>query len=248
MSLDLMSIQKKLGHEFVNTNLFLTAITHRSYRVKMNNSLVQASNYERLEFLGDAVLELVITSYLYRNFEKNEGELTAIRSNLVNRHVLAIVGTELGLENVILLSDQERAEMGKARDSIVADAVEAVLGAVYLEAGIEKATEVVYSLFLPHLTTLLASNEIKDPKTELQEWTQRNYKVTPLYKTLETRGKDHQKEFECGMFLKTRLIARAWGKSKQEAQSLAAKESLELLKNESKTARLAALIQKSQAS
>jgi ribonuclease III len=236
MSLDLQAIQSSLEYEFVNTNLLQTALTHRSFRIKSPNGLIQASNYERLEFLGDAVLELVITEYLYKNFDKSEGELTAIRSHLVNRHILAQIGQELGLDHAVRISDQERAEVGKARESIVADAVEAVLGAVYLEAGYTLVQKMIEKIFLPHLDILLASDAgVKDPKTDLQEWVQKHLKVTPSYKTLDSRGKDHQKEFQCGLFLGTRLLSTGWGKSKQDAQTMAARDGLEILKQETKT-------------
>jgi ribonuclease III len=240
MSTSLNTVESTLGYTFINSNLLQTAITHRSFRVKTENGLVQASNYERLEFLGDAVLELVITEYLYKNFDKNEGELTAIRSHMVNRFVLAEIGTELGLDHAIRISDQERAEIGKARDSIVADAVEAVLGAVYLEAGHDVVQEIIERLFLPHLQALLSGEAgIKDPKTDLQEWAQKHLKLTPIYKTMDSKGKDHQKEFECGLYLGSKLIVTAWGKSKQEAQTECAKLGLPLLKQES-TSRQAA--------
>lgn len=237
MSLDLQSLQSSIEYEFVNTNLLTTALTHRSYRLKTENGLVQASNYERLEFLGDAVLELVITEHLYTNFDKNEGELTAIRSHLVNRFVLFNIGKKLGLEYMIRISEQEKAEVGKARESIVADALEAVIGAIYLEAGYAKASEVVQRLFIPELTELLARNQdsIKDVKTELQEFAQKTLKVTPSYKTLDSKGKDHQKEFQCGLYIGGRLVATGWGKSKQEAQTEAAKLGLTVLKQETKT-------------
>ena len=150
---------------------------------------------------------------------------------MVNRFVLAEIGVSLGLDYAVRISDQERAEIGKARDSIVADAVEAVLGAVYLEAGHDTVVAIIETIFLPHLNNLLAQeNGIKDPKTDLQEWVQKHLKLTPCYKTIDSKGKDHQKEFECGLYLGSKLIVTAWGKSKQEAQTECAKLGLPLLK------------------
>lgn len=236
MSVTIDSFLSSLGYQFVNKNLLTTALTHRSFRVKTDAGLVQAANYERLEFLGDAVLELIITEYLYQRFEKNEGELTAIRSHLVNRHVLARIGHKLGLEQLIRISEQEKAELGKARDSIVADAVEALIGALYTEAGYETTKNIMLPLFLIELEQLDTQTAVKDPKTELQELAQKELKVTPIYKTLQSRGKDHQKEFETGLYLGNRFIAKAWGKSKQEAQTETAKIGLSLLKEATESA------------
>jgi ribonuclease III len=234
--LNLALIQSKINYQFEDSRLLVNAITHRSYlSFKKRNPEIKEHN-ERLEFLGDAVLELIVTEFLYTKYDKNEGYMTAIRSSLVNYKIIGEIGNELGLDEQILLSPGEKAELGRARLTIVADCMEAILGAIYLDGGYQKAKGFVHSFILVKLPDILASQSFKDGKTELQEYMQKNFKIAPRYEVLGSEGKDHEKTFFVGVFLNDEMLVSKSGKSKQDAETACAVDALDILK--SKVAKL----------
>jgi len=195
--MDLVRVQKNIGYYFKDIRLLRTALVHRSYLNEKDKLPEITEHNERLEFLGDAVLELIVTEYLYLRFNEPEGYLTSLRSALVNYKTLGKIGQKLGLDEEILISKGEREELGKARLTIVADAMEAVIGAIYLDSGMEACREFVKQFVFPNLEDIVQTKAYKDAKTLLQEFTQKHYKTTPLYKLLFTEGKDHEKIFLC---------------------------------------------------
>ncbi len=220
-----VELEKKLGVEFKDKNTLIQAFCHRSY-LNENPDFGLGQN-ERLEFLGDAVLELVVTSYLYSNYpEKPEGELTTWRAALVNSKVIGELADELNFHDYILLSRGESKENGKARLYILADAFEALIGAMYLDRGYEVAKDFVEKNLISKLPRIIELGLYRDPKSELQERTQEEVGITPVYSILEETGPDHQKYFVMGVFLKEELIGKGEGCSKKEAEEEAAKEAL----------------------
>jgi len=228
--MSLNQLQKKINYTFKDFLLLRTALTHRSYLNEKDRDLTILEHNERLEFLGDAVLELCVTDFLYKNYADKEGYLTALRASLVNYKLIGLVGQELELENLILLSSGEKAELGKARLTIVADGVEALLGAMYLDGGIEPCNDFVDKFVLTKLEEIIKNSSWKDDKTVLQEVSQKHFKVTPRYKVMETIGKDHEKTFRIAVVLGNELTAEGIGKSKQEAETNAAGNALILIK------------------
>jgi len=225
---NLTSLEEILGVHFKNKNLIRTALTHRSY-LNEHPKVPQEHN-ERLEFLGDAVLEFLVTEYLYKSFKnKPEGELTALRAALVNSQRLAEVARTLKIENYLLLSKGEEKDKGRARISILENTMEAIIGAIYLDQGIEKAKEFVKNNILVHLPEILQKGEIRDPKSQFQELAQERFAITPTYRTLKEWGPDHRREFLVGVYLDKKLIAKGHGFSKQEAEEEAAREALKNL-------------------
>jgi ribonuclease-3 len=227
--MDLVRVQKNIGYYFKDIRLLRTALVHRSYLNEKDKLPEITEHNERLEFLGDAVLELIVTEYLYLRFNEPEGYLTSLRSALVNYKIMGKIGQKLGLDEEILISKGEREEVGKARLTIVADAMEAVIGAIYLDSGIEACREFVKQFVFPNLEDIVQTKAYKDAKTLLQEFTQKHYKTTPLYKLLFTEGKDHEKIFYVGVWINKEKMAEASGKSKQEAETKAAQIVLEQL-------------------
>ena len=227
---NLALVQSQIGYQFVDIRLLVTALTHRSYLSFKKRDMSIKEHNERLEFLGDAVLELIVTEFLYTKYDKNEGYMTALRSSLVNYKIMGEIGNNLGLDEQILLSPGERAELGKARLTIVADCVESILGAIHLDGGYQKATDFVHRFILVKLPDILESQSFKDGKTELQEYMQKNYKVAPKYEVLGSEGKDHEKTFFVGVFLNDELLTSKSGKSKQDAETLCAVDALVILK------------------
>ncbi|MCD6094891.1 ribonuclease III [bacterium] len=225
---NLTSLEEILGVHFKNKNLIRTALTHRSYLNEHPN--VPQEHNERLEFLGDAVLEFLVTDYLYKSFKnKPEGELTALRAALVNSQRLAEVARTLKIENYLLLSKGEEKDKGRARISILENTMEAIIGAIYLDQGIERAKEFVKNNILVHLPEILQKGEIRDPKSQFQELAQERFAITPTYSTLKEWGPDHRREFLVGVYLGKKLIAKGHGFSKQEAEEEAAREALKNL-------------------
>ena len=215
---------QKLGLTFNNLDHFIEALTHRSY---LNENRGAGSHNERLEFLGDAVLELAITRFLYEKFpESAEGELTAYRAALVNTYSLAETAKQIGLNDMLLLSKGEKKDTGRARDIILANAFEALLGALYLDQGYEAADDFVARHLHPKIETVIATRAYQDAKSQFQELAQDKKGVTPTYKTLAEVGPDHDKHFTVGVFLGTGKIAEGTGKSKQEAEQSAAQAAL----------------------
>lgn len=222
MNANLDNLQEKIGIKFKNINLLKEALTHRSYLNE--NPGWQYDNNERLEFLGDAVLELVMTEELFNRFpDKEEGELTIYRAGVVNTKNLAAVAEQIGLADQILLSRGEaKSFAGRSRESISADAVESLIGAIYLDEGYAKAKEFIDKFIVPSLEKVTADGG-KDPKSLVQEIAQSRYKITPSYKVLSEEGPAHERTFRVGLYFNGDLKAEGQGNSKQEAETEAAK-------------------------
>ena len=222
----LSPLEERLGHTFRDRSLLLQALTHRSY-INEHADFAYSHN-ERLEFLGDAVLELVVTEFLYLNYANPEGDLTNWRAALVNAKTLAGISQDLKFEEFLLLSKGEaRDKDSKARMYILANGIEAIIGAIYLDGGMPAADRFIKEKVLSHLPNILALELYKDAKSKFQETAQELLGATPTYKVLEEKGPDHQKEFTVGVFVGHELIAVGRGTSKQEAQVAAAEAGLE---------------------
>jgi len=221
----LQSLEKQLRLKFKNLKLLKQALTHRSYLNEHPKEKIEHN--ERLEFLGDAVLELTVTEYLYQNFNNPEGDLTSWRASLVNTNTLSVLAKNLGLNNFLFLSRGEAQSVGKARDVILADAFEALIGAIYLDQGVKKTKEFINKNLLVKLPKIIEEKLYKDPKSHFQEIAQAQFKITPTYKVLKEEGPAHQKTFTVGLFLGDKLISRGQGSSKFEAEVAAAKKGLE---------------------
>jgi ribonuclease-3 len=213
-----------LGYEFENIALLVTAFTHRSY-VNEHRKSTREHN-ERLEFLGDAVLELVVTNFLFRNYEEPEGVLTAWRSALVRTESICEAGVSLGYEPLLRMSKGERGGSESARKHIVANAFEALLGAIYLEKGYAEAEKVVNTRIISKIDDILKTGSWRDPKSYLQELSQKHDNQTPDYRVIEEEGPDHDKKFTVGVYVKGREIGRGSGPSKQKAQGAAAEQGI----------------------
>lgn len=206
--------------------MLLQSLTHRSYLNE--HSDYEYEHNERLEFLGDAVLELIVTEHLYKNFANPEGELTNWRAALVNAKTLAGIATQLEFEDYLLMSKGEAKDKNsKARMYILANAIEAIIGAIYLDGGVKAAEGFIHKHILSHLPFILKNQLYIDPKSKFQETAQEMMGVTPTYKVLKETGPDHNKEFTVGVFLDKELVAIGSGTSKQEAQIAAAQAGLE---------------------
>lgn len=218
-------LEERLGHVFRDRSLLLQALTHRSYLNE--HSDFEREHNERLEFLGDAVLELVVTEYLYKTFPNPEGVLTNWRAALVNAKTLAGISRDLNFEEFLLLSKGEaRDKESKARMYILANAIEAIIGAIYLDDGMEAASKFIHGKILSHLPRIIELELYVDAKSKFQETAQEMLGITPTYKVLSEQGPDHQKEFTVGIYLEKDKIAEGKGTSKQEAQLAAAEEAL----------------------
>ncbi|MEK7535952.1 MAG: ribonuclease III [Patescibacteria group bacterium] len=224
----LEKFQEKIKYKFRNSDLLTQAFTHRSY-LNENKSFKLAHN-ERLEFLGDAVLELVSTEYLYEKYpKKSEGKLTSVRAALVNTVSLAGVAKGLDIDSHLLLSKGEAKDRGRARGVILANAFEALVGAIYLDGGYKPALKFLKEVLLEKADEVVAKNLWQDPKSVLQEKAQDTEGVTPVYKTIKEVGPDHAKTFTVGVYFGTKLIAKGTGQSKQEAETEAAKLALSVM-------------------
>lgn len=222
---DFSQLEDNLGVVFDNKNLIKEAVTHRSY---INENPDHGTDHnERLEFLGDAVLELVVTEYLFLNYNNPEGELTNWRASLVNSSMLSTVARGLEIEDFLYLSKGESKDQNiKARNYILANAMEAVIGAIYLDKDYQHAQRFILDKIVVYLDEILEKELYKDPKSKFQELAQEKAGVTPTYKVLEESGPDHDKHFVVGIFLKKEMVAKGEGTSKQEAQVAAAEEAL----------------------
>lgn len=214
----------KLGFEFSDIQLLVTALTHRSY-VNEHKKSVSEHN-ERLEFLGDAVLELAVTDYLFKNYSEPEGILTSWRSSLVRTESIGEAGDKLGYEPLIRMSRGEKHGSQRARQQILANAFEAVIGAIYLERGYGDAEEFIKKHILTKLEDILATGSWRDPKSHLQEVSQRIDGQTPVYRVLEEVGPDHDKVFTLGVFVGEKQMGKGSGPNKQQAQQEAARAAL----------------------
>jgi ribonuclease-3 len=220
---------EKLGGEFANIELLVTALTHRSY-LNEHRSTVSEHN-ERLEFLGDAVLELVVTEFLYGNYAEPEGILTNWRSSLVRTESIGAAATRLGFEALLRLSRGEKRGTDRARAQILANSFEAVTGAIYLDKGYEAAKKFITDNILSTFDDILKSGSWMDPKSHLQEVVQSQGGSTPQYKVLHEEGPDHDKIFTVGVYVDGELKGQGDGPSKQAAQVAAATAALALYKN-----------------
>jgi ribonuclease-3 len=217
---------EKIGNlHFKNKKLLQQAFTHRSYinehkRLKLDHN-------ERLEFLGDAVLELITTEYLYEKYPKEtEGDLTAYRSALVNANTLSDISRKLGMEKYLLLSKGESKDTGRARQYILANTFEALIGALFLDQGYEAAKRFIAHNLFPLTEQIVEEKLWLDAKSHFQEKAQEKMGVTPTYKTMQESGPDHDKHFTVAVFLGERKIAEGTGRSKQEAEQSAARNAL----------------------
>lgn len=222
---DLPDIEQRLDVKFKNKDLLTQAFVHRSY---LNESPdFYLSHNERLEFLGDAVLELVVTEHLYNKYpDKPEGELTTWRAALVNAKILASIAKDLGFNDFLLLSRGEAKETGKAREYILANAMEAFIGALYLDQGLKGSEKFIAKHILDKLPHILESKLFQDAKSTFQEIAQERVGITPTYTVLKEWGPDHAKHFRIAVFLGKEQAAEGEGSSKQEAEQEAAKNAL----------------------
>ncbi len=223
---DLQKLQKLLGVEFNDSQVLLSAITHRSY-LNEHREATQDHN-ERLEFLGDAVLELVVTDFLYNKYpEKPEGELTAVRAALVNTVSLSESSTKLGVNDYLLMSKGEAKDTGRARSYILANAFEALIGALYIDQGYETAKDFIATHLFPKTEKIVEKRLWQDPKSRFQELAQENVSITPTYETLGQSGPDHDRVFTVGVYLNKEKVAEGQGRAKQEAEQAAAEAAIE---------------------
>jgi ribonuclease-3 len=218
-------LQKSLGYQFKNEKLITEALTHRSYSKEFNN--------ERLEFLGDAVMDLIVGEYLFFLFpDKEEGFLSKLRAALVNEESFTKLAKELNLGKFLKLSNAEENNGGREKPSILSSAFEAVMGALYLEAGFDKTKEIALKLLKKVYPVINPDELLKDYKTNLQEITQAHFGEVPEYRVINTTGPDHKKQFEIGVYIQGKKYAVAKGKSKKVAQQEGAKKTIEILKKE----------------
>jgi ribonuclease-3 len=225
--------REHLGFEFADIQLLITALTHRSY-VNEHKKSVSEHN-ERLEFLGDAVLELVVTDYLFKNHSEPEGILTSWRAALVRTESIGAAGDKLGYESLVRMSRGEKQGSDRARQQILANAFEAVIGAIYLERGYEDASVFIHKHIVSKLDGILTAGSWRDAKSHLQEVSQRIDGQTPQYRVIEEVGPDHDKVFTLGVFVKDKLLGQGSGPSKQVAQQAAAQAALESYEKRQKT-------------
>lgn len=223
---DFTPFEEHIGVTFVDKEILHVAFTHRSF-VNEHREL-RAEHNERLEFLGDAVLELVTTDFLYRKYpKKDEGDLTSYRAGLVNASTLATIATGLGMNEYLLLSKGEMRDTGRARQFILANAFEALVGAIFLDSGYDAAAGFIERFLLPLTDDIVEKQLWRDAKSRFQELAQEKEGVTPTYKTLSEEGPDHDKHFTVGVFLGDEKIGEGSGKSKQEGEQGAAQSALD---------------------
>lgn len=219
-------LQKILRVDFTDTTLLLSAITHRSYLNEHREATWDHN--ERLEFLGDAVLELVVTDFLFAKYpEKPEGELTAVRAALVNTVSLSAASEQLGVNDYLLMSKGEAKDVGRARQYILANAFEACIGAIYIDQGYDAAKGFIAERLFPKTEEIVRKRLWQDAKSRFQELSQEHASVTPTYETVGQSGPDHDRVFTVGVFLRREKIAEGIGRSKQEAEQQAAERAIE---------------------
>jgi ribonuclease-3 len=221
---DLVNLEKIIGLKFTNKDLLEEALTHRSYLNEHRN--VKRKHNERLEFLGDAVLELVVTEYLFKNYDKPEGELTNWRAALVKGESLAVVANELDIEKYLKMSKGERKDIGRARKYRLANMTEAIIGAIYLDGGYGVVKKFITKYIIVKLDDIIISKSYVDAKSYFQQKAQEILHLTPHYEILEESGPDHNKLFVVGVFIGDEKVAEGQGQSKQLAQKEAAKNGL----------------------
>ena len=223
MNKKIITLEKQLGYIFKDKSLIIEALTHKSYKQPYDN--------ERLEFLGDAVLDLIVGEYLFMKFRKSdEGKLSKIRASLVNETGFDKLARALHLGEYILLSNAEENNGGREKSSLLSNAFEAVMGAIYLEGGLEIVSKIAINLIETNYDEISLDSLFRDFKTTLQELTQARFGITPEYIVLSSSGPDHLKEFEVGVFIEGKEYAKAVGKSKKIAQQVAAEVAVKMLK------------------
>lgn len=224
---DFSPFESRIGITFRSKALLKQAFTHRSYLNEHRDEI--ADHNERLEFLGDAVLELVVTRHLFEKYpEKTEGDLTAYRAALVNTNTLSLVAADIGMNDYLLLSKGEAKDTGRARQYILANVFESAVGAMYLDQGYEAAEKFIAEFIFPLTDDVVKKRLWQDAKSRFQESAQEMVSITPTYKVLEESGPDHDKHFVVGVFLGADVVAKGEGKSKQEAEQAAAAKGLEV--------------------
>lgn len=227
-------IQKNIGITFKNPQLLEIALTHRSYLNEHQGAKIE--NNERLEYLGDAVLELIISDYIFRKYPgKAEGELTSIRSAVVRTESLAEESRKLGIGEHLRMSKGEEDSGGKDKDYLLANAYEAVLGAIYLDSGMESCVQFVTRTLIPKIDNIVENNLFIDPKTQAQEIIQSKYKTTPTYEIVKEEGPDHDKKFTVALLINKKEKAQGQGTSKQKAEESAALAAIEIIEKEPKS-------------
>jgi len=225
MNKNIEVLEKTLGYKFKGDKLIIEALTHKSHKQPYDN--------ERLEFLGDAVLDLIVGEYLFNKFpNSDEGKLSKIRASLVNESGFDMLARSINLGEYIYLSNAEENNGGREKPSLLSNAFEAIIGAIYLESGLDKAKEIAIVLIEKNHKDISLDSLFKDYKTTLQELTQARFGETPEYRVIASRGPDHKKEFEVAVIIEDKEYARAIGKSKKIAQQVAAEKALEILKKE----------------
>jgi len=227
--MDFSKLEKTLDYTFRDKNLLRESLTHRSYLNE--NPAWDVPQNERLEFLGDAALELVVTEELFHRYpDYQEGALTGLRAALVNYQILASIARDMGLESFVLLSRGEAKDTGRAREVILANAIEAVIGALYLDGGYAVIKTIVNRFVMEHLEEVVRKGLFKDSKSALQERAQADLRITPMYRVLKEEGPDHDKIFTIGVFFDDLFIAEGKGPSKQDAELMAARAALRVKK------------------
>ncbi|USN88078.1 MAG: ribonuclease III [Candidatus Nomurabacteria bacterium] len=222
---DLEALQAILGVTFKDMNLLLSAVTHRSYLNEHREATWDHN--ERLEFLGDAVLELVVTDHLFSKYpDKPEGELTAVRAALVNTVSLSSASEQLGVNQYLLMSKGEAKDEGRARQYILANVFEACIGAIYLDQGYEAARDFIAGRLFKNTEEIVQKRLWQDAKSRFQELAQERASITPTYETLSQDGPDHDRVFTVGVFLRHEKVAEGKGRSKQEAEQQAAEQAI----------------------
>lgn len=225
MKPDFTKFEEILGITFKNKSLLIQAFTHRSYLNEHRD--IEMGHNERLEFLGDAVLELIVTEYLYAKYpDKTEGELTSYRSALVKADTLSDAASKIGMNDFLLLSKGESKDTGRARQIILANTIEALIGAIFLDQGYEMAKYFISGNVFFLIEKIIEDQMWLDAKSKFQEKAQDKEGSTPLYKTIKEEGPDHDKKFTVGVFVDDKQVAHGEGKSKQEAEQEAAKKAL----------------------
>ncbi len=230
---ELNEMQSALGLEFKNIELLNQSLTHTSYAYELsdrNNGILQN---ERMEFLGDVVLGLIISEYIYQKYpDYMEGDLAKIRAKIVSRPILAKQAKHLELGKYLLLGKGEEITGGRSRHSILADTIEALIGAIYLDSGLEKSRYFILSRFKEEIEKITENVHVQDYKTDFQEWTQKKFKTLPFYKVINREGPDHNRIFEIAVMVKGETYGIGKGGSKKEAEQRAAFFALQYAKKE----------------
>ena len=223
---ELTDFCKRVDIRFKDMELLNQAFNHRS----VTNEKQNVKNNERLEFLGDSVLGVVTASYLYQNLDMVEGDLAKIKSSVVSEKALAPVALKFGIDKLLILGHGEELSGGRTKPAILADCMEAIIGAYYLDAGYKNAEKYVLEFIIPAVEDIL-KNGMKDYKTQLQEYVQKNLKCCPEYRVLKKTGPDHDQTFEIGVFINENQAGKGSGKTKKDAEQMAAKIALMSFKN-----------------